>query len=674
MNKGYKLNNKSSKSDRVAYIDGIRAIAVIAVLAYHFQIDEFTQGFFGVDVFFVISGYVVSRSLFASMRNEHIGIMHYVEHFYRRRFWRLMPALAATIVVTLCLAYFFVPPAYLSSQIFFTAVAAAGGIANISLMLGANANYFDQMASYNLFLHTWSLGVEEQFYLIVPILFWIFFRSTSHRRVGIVVFAFLALISLVLAAWWSSTYPAVAFYSLPSRFWELAAGAITYLALSVSPLRAGNRTRAYVVGGWIGFALVLISFIIPFEMSSPFPAAILPVAGTIILIACGTYEPAQSLGPYRWLSYGFASYLGRISYSLYLWHWPVAALLRWTYGFKEPWQISLAFFISFLLAICSYHFIERPFQTMSISRVQLRPVALISAFLAISCYSLVVLFVGNARDFSLRMPSRSIVSHQFGWEALELPTIGLQRPEDLYGKRPALIVVGDSHALSIAGAAIAAAREASLGIGIVSTDCGFKLTAPLPERPACASVFNALDRAKAGDIVMFAALNVPRFVDQDGTRLPDPDFGAENITSARKKASDQFADAVAKLRAKHVGVIIRNPEPLFRFIPFRCSDWFNQMNPICQESTTVPRSELMVRAKPAMDSIAAVARSIPGIVVLNVFDVLCPQNTCSIYNDKRQPLFRDQDHLSGWGNEIILPELNKSIAEAQESLRPTNAE
>ncbi|MCO6186454.1 acyltransferase family protein [Rhizobium sp. L1K21] len=659
------MPSKDHFQTRLAYIDGMRAIAVLAVLAYHFEINYISQGLLGVDVFFVISGYVVTRSLIASMKNEQGGILNYIEHFYRRRFWRLMPALATMIIVTLFMVYLFVPPAYLSAQIFFTAAAAGGGVANISLMLGSRTNYFDQMVSYNPYLHTWSLGVEEQFYLIVPLLLWLLFRSGKKYNLGVAILGALAVVSFGLAAWLSSQNPTVAFYSLPTRFWELAAGAITYLVSSASPRTTDKNAGALMLGGWVGFALVLISVAMPVEVISPFPGAILPVLGMVVLLSCGGSEQRQNVGLYGWLSHPVAKYIGRISYSLYLWHWPIAVLLRWTVGFGEPWQIGFAFLASFVLAAISYHFIEQPFQKATVSRKPLQAGVFTVAFAMVVSFSLAVLFVGSYRDFKLGMPSSSVVARQFGWKPEELPTLGKQKANDLSNLRPALIVVGDSHAYAIAGAATAAARDAQLGLKIVSKGgCGFNLMQPILHNTDCSNVRDILRQAEAGDVVMFAALNVPRYVNQDGTLLPAPDHNSSDSVAARAEAFNEFLNVVSELRSREVGVIIRNPEPVFHFIPFRCSDWFNQSNPICQAPKTESRAELLQRTKPVMDSIAAVQKNVEDLVVLDAFNSLCAEEMCSIFDKAGNPLFSDQDHLSGWGNEFILPELKEALNKA----------
>nr|WP_272211410.1 acyltransferase [Marinicella sp. W31]MDC2877298.1 acyltransferase [Marinicella sp. W31] len=216
--------NESHIKQRLAYIDGLRAIAVISVILYHFEFYFISQGLLGVDIFFVISGFVVSKSLFSSFDRADGDFYGYISQFYKRRVWRIMPALLVMLLVTLLLTALLIPPAYLSSSILFTGAAAVGGVANIVLMLGQNTNYFDQLAAYNPFLHTWSLGVEEQFYLIFPVLVWGIFRYAKSRSTFNLVLTALSLVSIACAIWWSFTSPSTAFYSLflASGSWQLA--------------------------------------------------------------------------------------------------------------------------------------------------------------------------------------------------------------------------------------------------------------------------------------------------------------------------------------------------------------------------------------------------------------------------------------------------------------------
>jgi hypothetical protein len=275
-----------------------------------------------------------------------------------------------------------------------------------------------------------------------------------------------------------------------------------------------------------------------------------------------------------------------------------------------------------------------------------------------------VLLVGHKRDFSFqRFSLLSRVGKEYGWKVEELPGLGTQSPEGLTGRHPVLVVLGDSHAEHLKGSAQAAARQLGLGLEISLHPCAFTLVSPIAEDQACASVFSALDQARRGDVVLFSSLNVPRYVNQDGIPLPEPVPSAESI-GARREALLQLIDVSRKLVKRGVAVIIKGPEPLFHFIPFRCSDWFNRGNEICSVPTSEPKAALLERARPALDSIAMLRKSVPEVKVWDVFQVLCPGERCSVYDAAGRPLFFDQDHLTGWGNAVLLPSLREILTSA----------
>lgn len=577
------------------------------------------------------------------------------------------------IFLTTSLIFVFVPRSYLSGLNLPTAAGAVGGVANISLALGSTTNYFDAMTSYNAFLHTWSLGVEEQFYLIVPILLWMLWKHTKNHKISVGVLALLALISFVLAVRWGETKPTISFYSLPSRFWELALGALTYLASLVFRPRQSLTRPLLASGAWLGITIIGYSLVQSSHVATPYPGAILPVIGMILVLACLADREMHNSTAYRLLSVPAITYIGRISYSLYLWHWPVAVLLRWTVGLEQSWQTVLAVALTMLLSVASYKLIEQPFQKAEIAKRPLPGKVFVSVVFCLFAYSLTFLTLGGRYDYRGNLPGLSIVSRQFGWDPTELPLRGRQTLDEKTAKHPALIVVGDSHADAIGGAAIAAAKEFGFGVRLVSVSgCGFTLLSPVLQREGCRRVADSLVRTEPGDIVLFAALNVPRFVDQDGSIKPDPDLNSDAHIAERQNALRELTTVVRTLHERGVGVVVRSPEPLFHFIPFRCSDWFNQNNPICTTPRYEPREALVERMKPAMEGIETVQRAVPGVVVLDVLTPLCPGNECSIFDQNGHPLFADQDHLSGWGNERVLPELKNALAAARSRLRTHN--
>lgn len=643
-------------SIRIPYIDGLRAIAILSVLAYHFELGVFTNGFLGVDIFFVISGYVVCKSLTDAAENGH-NFLSYLENFYRRRFWRLIPALAAMVIMTLMIASLFIPPAYLSRHIFFTAAAAMTGTANIVLALASGTNYFDQMTGYNPLLHSWSLGVEEQFYVIFPFIIWFIVKHPKWSP----ILPLLVVTSFLMAIFWFSSQPTYSFYLLPFRFWELSMGALAFCYAH----KARHRLPGYIghFAGWTGLCLVILSLAFPVTVTTPIPGAIVPTLGIVLLLWYA--QPKDTAPSYSsvafWLSWDKLVYIGKISYSLYLWHWPVIVLMRWTIGYTETTHMIFAAVLSFSLAMLSFHFIEQPFQATKRAQTPLLHSHFISVSAFIVLLPLMVILVGQGRDFNLFKPlgQLSVVQQEFGWAATDLPTLGPQIPTASSSSKPSIIVIGDSHAAHLSGAAAVVAAELGIGLEIVG-GCGYSLRAPVTN-PSCKTT---LERAQKGDVVVFSALNIPRYVNQDGLKLPEPNFSSPTNIQSQKDALNQFIQIAQSLSERGVALVYRGPEPLFHYIPFRCSDWFNRMNAICNVEPRERRDDLLARAEQSIKSIAIVQREIPTIVLWNVFDILCPDETCEIYNKLGKPLFFDQDHLSGWGAELLVESFLETVSGA----------
>lgn len=335
-------------------IDGLRAVAVSAVLLFHAGVPGFTGGYIGVDVFFVISGFLITSILW---RECEVGKFSLVD-FYERRIRRIMPALLATLVVTMIGGYFFLGVDDYASQAK-TVIATLVFASNIKFWRGSG--YFEGASEMQPLLHTWSLAIEEQFYLFWPILLFVIHRY-GRRWLGAAVWT-VTIASLMLSAVAVYLSPSATFYLLPTRAWELALGAL--VALNLFPgLRRWSGTAA-----WIGLFLILIP-IFAYDQYTLFPglAALPPCLGTALLIQAGK-EQRGTAG--RLLSARPFVLVGLISYSLYLVHFPVLVYLRHWYLGELPLGAGLAgLALSVLLAILSYRFVEQPFRNRATVRAR----------------------------------------------------------------------------------------------------------------------------------------------------------------------------------------------------------------------------------------------------------------------------------------------------------------
>jgi peptidoglycan/LPS O-acetylase OafA/YrhL len=325
-------------------IDGLRAFAVVSVVLYHAFPKVVTGGYVGVDVFFVISGFLISKILFAEIAEHRFLFMS----FYGRRIRRIFPALAVCLAAVLAYGFVSLTPdelAQLGKHVFF----GAGFLSNI--VIWSESGYFDGAATYKPLLHLWSLGIEEQFYILWPALLWLAFRSKA--KVGRLL-AVLFLASFTINVALSITNISADFYLPVSRFWELLAGA--GLAWRSQFVLSPN------VRSWISFAglgaLLTSAALFTAEMRFPGWLALLPVAGAAAVILAGPEAAVNRIA----FSNRAVVFVGLISYPLYLWHWP---LISYAYVIRlgkapTPLMATALMAASFLLAWATYRFIEYP--------------------------------------------------------------------------------------------------------------------------------------------------------------------------------------------------------------------------------------------------------------------------------------------------------------------------
>ncbi|MFO7578722.1 MAG: acyltransferase family protein [Nitrosomonas halophila] len=342
-----------SESKSLSYrpdVDGLRAVAVISVVFYHVGFAGFSGGFVGVDIFFVISGYLIARLLRDELAAGHFSIVG----FYERRARRILPALMAMVFASLVVGGIFLgPKAYL--ELAESALATAFFGSNFYFWKDSGDYFADSLVLEPL-LHTWSLAVEEQFYLLFPLMLWGMRGVAAHARSGI--FALICLVSFVSALLVVDQAPTAAFYLLPARAWELGIGVMLALHPVTISVRRWHREALALVG----LAAILVTVLV-YDDTITFPglSALLPCLGAAALIRAGEYGPTI-IG--SWLSLRPMVFMGLISYSLYLWHWPVLALLRSISGTIElalP-VASGVVLTSFVFAVLSWRLVEQPFR------------------------------------------------------------------------------------------------------------------------------------------------------------------------------------------------------------------------------------------------------------------------------------------------------------------------
>ena len=339
-------------------IDGLRAIAVLIVVGFHAFPGEVPGGFVGVDIFFVISGFLISGVI---LNGQRAGNFAFVD-FYARRIRRIFPALI--VVLTACLAFGWIlltPTDY----VLLGKSAAASAAFIYNFVLFGEQGYFDVASEMKPLLHLWSLGVEEQFYLIWPALM---FLGSRKKGGSLVIAKIIFLLSFGANVALTTTNAPAAFYLPFSRFWELMLGSILATAPfnSLAHLTANQDKAIKEATSWIGGSLLVLALLL-ISMNRPFPGwwATLPTLGTALLLLAGE---GASLN--RWiLSHPLLVYVGLLSYPLYLWHWPILTFTRFL-RVNDPTALMKApcILLAFVLADLTYRFVEKPIRLQAVAR------------------------------------------------------------------------------------------------------------------------------------------------------------------------------------------------------------------------------------------------------------------------------------------------------------------
>ena len=404
-------------------IDGLRALAVLPVILFHAGFQTFSGGFVGVDVFFVISGYLITSIILAELEQGKFSIIN----FYERRARRILPAMF--LVMAICIPFAWI---LLSREDLWSfsrsLVAVALFVSNI--FFWRDGGYFETVAELKPLLHTWSLAVEEQYYVIFPI--FLMFSWKFGRRWIVGLLLLIAVISLFAAQWGISNKPVATFFLLPTRAWELAIGAMTAF-YSVSNCKVSISKTTEQGLSVIGFSLITFS-IFAFDKNTPFPGiyALAPTVGAALVILFAYRESlvGSILGSKAFVG------IGLISYSAYLWHQPLISFSRIAYGNQGIATMSSACLMALILAFFSWKFVEQPFRDRkrfsrttvftfsAVGSVAMIAVGLVSASLfgSNSTYGgeskLAMALVNNSAVYASNMDERKFVKFRIKYETL----------------------------------------------------------------------------------------------------------------------------------------------------------------------------------------------------------------------------------------------------------------
>ncbi len=642
-------------------IDGLRAVAVVPVVLYHADVALFGGGFVGVDVFFVISGYLITRLLLADLDTGRFSLIH----FYERRARRILPALFFVMAATVLIgAVFFGPSRFedFAESILPTLVFGS----NIYFWIDAG-DYFGPGPVFEPLLHTWSLAVEEQFYLVFPLL--LLFMHRRLRRALAWIVAALVLLSFAGAVLAVPTAPEAAFYLLPMRFWELGVGAF----LALVPVRASPAPLWRETLAVLGLVAILASVFL-YDHATPFPgvAALLPCLGAAALIRAGESGPTL-VG--RALSLPSVVFVGLISYSLYLWHWPLLSAMRITLSDKtlpQTWVLA-AVAASFVLSVLSWRFVERPFRLRPPVGPSRRTVFRASAAATLGTAAVALLIIGT-EGLPQRLPAD--VRQAYGDVAGELPfrdlcfkrlpVEGLCRfdatmqqveiEEDDAPEPTEIVLWGDSHALSAFAGVAYAAAEYGLDTLLAATP-GCAPLLGVPHRRKNCGVFNesVLKEIAGRDDVRIVILHARWSREASRVRVLEEKVPAEDsvpVMSAGREIPERIdaglrATVDALLSTGREVVLLGGVPEFAREVPYILA-----LERRFGIRSRLPDIETMKLRNREVDALFQELAELPGVHYIPLIPEFC-QPECVMAREGH-PLYYDEDHLNQAGSKMLI--------------------
>ena len=638
-------------------VDGLRAVAIVPVVLFHYGAPGFSGGFTGVDVFFVISGFLITSLILAELREGSFSIAN----FYERRIRRIFPALFLVIAACAVAGYVLLfPLAY--DNFGETAMTTSLFVSNFKFWL--ETGYFDLAASAKPLLHTWSLAVEEQFYLFFPPLLMAAARWLKGRYLQIILP--LLFLSFGFGVWAAAASPVTAFYLLPSRLWELMLGALVAAApVPVLP----DFVRGGIALAGIAAIAAGIAFL---SDATPFPgfAALLPCGGAASIIFAGN---AGDTPVTRMLSSAPAVFVGKISYSLYLWHWPILIFARTALA-RDPdlAESALLIALSFLLSVLSWRYVEQPFRRRAIFswRASLFAVSGSAILAATAMGAVIGVMKGVPQRFDAE--TRSLLAVEEGGNPAvcpgAAPMASVADPPCVLGGAEGdyrFLLWGDSHADAISRSLSDAAADAGwrglkagydacpplLGVwNMAPSQCGDTL-AHNNEILEIIRKYDVKTVILAARWAVYATGEFVKLEDDPKIYLNDDQSREVSFAENGHVFERALLRTVAALRNEGRRVVIigpwpepglRVPEMLARARLFGASP---EIGPT--------REEFLARQKRVFDAFAKAAEELVA-EIMPTHEFFCAEARCKVALNG-EPLYWDDDHLSRLGAARLQP-------------------
>jgi peptidoglycan/LPS O-acetylase OafA/YrhL len=621
----------------LAFVDGLRAVSILAVVAFHIGVPGVSGGFVGVDVFFVISGFLIINQIKDGLAADRFSIVS----FYANRTLRILPPFLVMVAAVDLAAPFFLQTTALSWDLVPSAGLAPLMVSNIVFL--ATQGYFDISAVEKPFLHTWTLSVEEQFYLCAPLLLPLVFWLGKRRFGAVAVAAGLAMAaaSFLSAAAQHGGGQNAAFYLPHARAWEFLAGGFigSRAAAAVRPL-----PHVLVdVAGWAGLACILLA-VFAFDSTMPYPSwnAALPVAGAALVILSGLTRPETAAA--RFLSLRWMVAIGVVSYGWYLWHWPILSFMRIARlgDSSPPFDMLGGGLLALVLAGLSYRYVELPIRRWKKSPPNMtmtKPGRIVLGGIA-ACAAAAAL--GEAGAVAGWLSTESFLAARYGVEGRGALDDGCQRlnawglPDQCF-EGPVGILIGDSHASVLAGSFAKNFEPAGIRlVSIAGPGCRPTLFAPQPlkenRQHECARAIAPFER-------LLARPEPVRFVIMSSRLWGHEELGIDGQAAL-------LADLISRFDLQQTRILLLGQLPDFPRSSLECvvfGDRFGEGRDRC----VTPRREAEAANAVVTAMLKATAARFGNVRYVDPLPVFCDETTCRPFslNGKGAVFFLDTHHV-----------------------------
>jgi peptidoglycan/LPS O-acetylase OafA/YrhL len=631
---------KASRSDTaryLAFVDGLRAISILAVVGFHVGMPGFSGGFVGVDIFFVISGFLIINQIKDGLETGRFSILT----FYRRRALRILPVFILVLLCVFVLAPLILPTPGVYSDFMLAAASSPLMLSNVFFYL--RQGYFDIAADQKPLLHTWTLSVEEQFYLLTPLILLVIFYL-GKRRFGIpaaLIAITITLVSLAGAITQTSTEGRnAAFFLAHWRAWEFVAGGLI-VAPAVATVRRAPRSIVELIGA-IGIAAIVLA-IIAYDSRTPFPSwrAMLPVAGAALTILVGIAQPRIVVA--RILALPPLVAIGLVSYGWYLWHWPILSFIRISRLGEASLLVDVlgTGILAFVLACISYRFVERPVRQWQRTLGESQYSARIIAAGVAACVATAL--IGGGSGLAGYRATQSFVANRYGIEGQGVLDNGCRVlaasavPEHCLNGRLA-ILLGDSHADALFGSFARRFDQQRIRlISVARGGCNPLMFAPSQRsqnrQHGCSNLLSPFEQLLARPTQVASVV----------------------ITSAWANrhllTAENLAELITQFHPAQTRILIIGPVPIFQTSGLDCvvlSDRYGQDRDRCGKA----RVEVEAERAPIVQVLSKATIGFGNVRYIDPIDLFCDPSTCRPFKGN-QVFFRDEGHVLPVGADRI---------------------